>query len=70
MGGESEPLRVLNEFWPAGVAIFGASVPHSRQTELVPALDHVSAVRGERFHIGDPERLRLGPPRFSGSGRT
>jgi hypothetical protein len=53
MGGESEPLRVLNEFWPVRVVIFGASLPHSMQTGLVPALDHVSAVRGERFHVGD-----------------
>ena len=52
MGGESEPLRVLNEFWPVRVAISGASLPHSMHTELVPALDHVSAVRGERFQVG------------------
>ena len=52
MGGESEPLRVLNEFWPVRVAISGASLPHSMHTELGPALDHVSVVRGEGFQVG------------------
>jgi hypothetical protein len=47
MGGESESLRVLNEFWPVRVAIPGVSLPHSMRTELVLALDQVSAVRGE-----------------------